>query len=128
MSTFRTNTITDVAGGNNMPVADINQGRAKAWLNMNGTGTVAVRDSFNVSSIVDVAAGTYGLNFASPLSNANYAPSGMADNATTACVVIWNSFSLTPSLSASRFSTLSTSGGAATDADRVSVSICGDTP
>jgi hypothetical protein len=72
MSTFRTNTITDVAGGNSMPIPDLNQGRAKAWLNMNGTGTVAVRDSFNVSSIVDGGTGNYTANLTSPMSSADY--------------------------------------------------------
>lgn len=47
MSTLRTNTLTDAAGGNSMPVADINQGRAKAWYNLNGTGTITARDTFN---------------------------------------------------------------------------------
>lgn len=35
----------------------------KAWVNFNGTGTVAIRDSFNVSSITDIATGVYDINF-----------------------------------------------------------------
>jgi len=45
---------------------------AKAWVNFNGTGTVAIRDSHNVSSITDNATGTYTINFANNMSNVNY--------------------------------------------------------
>lgn len=45
----------------------------KAWVNFNGTGTVAIRDSFNVSSITDNGTGDYTVNFASALADANYA-------------------------------------------------------
>jgi len=45
---------------------------AKAWVNFNGTGVVAIRDSYNVSSITDNGTGDYTVNFASSLSDANY--------------------------------------------------------
>jgi hypothetical protein len=48
-------------------------GIAKAWVNFNGTGTVAIRDSFNVSSITDNGTGRYTVNFTTALPNANYA-------------------------------------------------------
>jgi hypothetical protein len=48
-------------------------GIAKAWVNFNGTGTVAIRDSFNVSSITDNGAGDYTVNFTTAMPNANYA-------------------------------------------------------
>jgi hypothetical protein len=48
------------------------QATAKAWVNFNGTGTVAIRDSFNVSSITDSDVGTYIVNFDTSLANANY--------------------------------------------------------
>jgi hypothetical protein len=41
---------------------------AKAWVNFNGTGTVAIRDSYNVSSITDLGTGNYRVNFSSTLS------------------------------------------------------------
>jgi hypothetical protein len=47
-------------------------GIAKAWVNFNGTGTVAIRDSFNVSSITDVGTGQYRVNFTTLMPNANY--------------------------------------------------------
>jgi hypothetical protein len=48
-------------------------GIAKAWCNFNGTGTVAIRDSFNVSSITDNGTGDYTVNFTTAMPNANYA-------------------------------------------------------
>jgi hypothetical protein len=44
----------------------------RAWVNFNGTGTVAIRASGNVSSITDIAAGTYTVNFTTALPDANY--------------------------------------------------------
>jgi len=45
---------------------------ARAWVNFNGTGTVAIRDSFNVSSITDNGTGDYTVNFDQAMPNANY--------------------------------------------------------
>ena len=45
---------------------------ALAWVNFNGTGTVAIRSSYNVSSITDNGTGDYTVNFATALSDANY--------------------------------------------------------
>ena len=47
-------------------------GLAKAWVNFNGTGTVAIRASFNVSSITDNATGDYTVNFTTAMVDANY--------------------------------------------------------
>ena len=48
-------------------------GVAKTWVNFNGSGTVAIRDSFNVGSITDNATGDYTVNFATNMSNDDYA-------------------------------------------------------
>jgi hypothetical protein len=50
----------------------------KAWVNFNGAGTVAIRDSYNVSSITDLSVGHYNANFTSNLSDVNYSVSGSA--------------------------------------------------
>lgn len=47
-------------------------GLAKAWVNFNGTGTVAIRASYNVSSITDNGTGTFTVNFTTALVDANY--------------------------------------------------------
>jgi len=46
----------------------------RAWVNFNGTGTVAIRASGNVSSITDNGTGDYTVNFATALPDANYSP------------------------------------------------------
>lgn len=46
----------------------------RAWVNFNGTGTVAIRASFNVSSVTRASAGNYTVNFTTALSDINYAP------------------------------------------------------
>lgn len=52
--------------------ADDEKRRCTAWVNFNGTGTVTIRDSFNVSSITDNGTGDYTINFAVAMTNANY--------------------------------------------------------
>jgi hypothetical protein len=56
----------------------------RAWVSFNGTGTVAIRASGNVSSITDGGVGTYTVNFSTAMPDANYAVSGFANfNAST---------------------------------------------
>jgi len=45
----------------------------RAWVNFDGTGTVAIRDSGNVSSITDNGTGDYTVNLTNALTDANYA-------------------------------------------------------
>jgi len=45
----------------------------RAWVNFNGTGTVAIRDSGNVSSITDNSTGNYTVNFTTYMPDENYA-------------------------------------------------------
>jgi hypothetical protein len=55
----------------------------RAWVNFNGTGVVAIRASGNVSSITDNGTGDYTVNFATAMSDANYAPTvGIDDGGT----------------------------------------------
>ena len=48
----------------------------RAWVNFNGTGTVAIRASGNVSSITDNGVGDYTVNFTTAMPDVNYSPSG----------------------------------------------------
>ena len=52
-----------------------------AWVNLNGTGTATIRDSFNVSSHTDVASGKHQINFATAMPNNDYAFSGSSAQA-----------------------------------------------
>ncbi len=67
MSTLRVTTVTNPSGG--QPTID---GLARAWVNFNGTGTVAIRASLNVSSITDNGTGDYTVNFTTAFADANY--------------------------------------------------------
>jgi hypothetical protein len=50
----------------------------RAWVNWNGTGTVAIRGSGNVSSITDDGTGSYTINFSTAMPDVNYAAIGGA--------------------------------------------------
>jgi hypothetical protein len=50
---------------------------ARAWVNFNGTGTVAIRASGNVSSITDGGVGVYTVNFTNAMPDVNYAVTGI---------------------------------------------------
>jgi hypothetical protein len=73
--------VTDVASFTSAGVFAFNSGYGsvapaygcRAWVNFNGTGTVAIRASGNVSSITDNGVGNYTLNFTTAMPNANYA-------------------------------------------------------
>jgi hypothetical protein len=69
----------------------------RAWVNFNGTGTVAIRASGNVSSITDNGTGDYTVNFTTAMPDINYAHvcgsgnytdnNGIGVNTTSSCVV-----------------------------------------
>lgn len=63
MSTLKVNNITNLS--------DESLG-VKAWVNFNGTGTVAINADGNVSSITDNATGKYTVNFSSSLTDGDY--------------------------------------------------------
>jgi len=71
-SILRVNTLTDASSNNSTAMSTINQGTAKAWINLNGTGTIAARDSFNVSSIADQATGDTRVTVSSAFATTNY--------------------------------------------------------
>ena len=68
MSTLRVNTIQDSTGSSSPAI----NGLAKAWVNFNGTNTVAIRASHNVSSITDRNTGRYTVNLINAMPDTNY--------------------------------------------------------
>lgn len=70
MSTIKVDTIQDTSGNE--------QFTAKAWVNFNGSGTLAIRNDGNVSSITDDGVGDYTVNFTDALAGADYALAGWA--------------------------------------------------
>ena len=80
-SILKVDTITGVAtagsiavtGEGNSTTTNLQQGLAKAWFNFNGSGTVALSDSFNMSSVTDNTTGTYTPAVTSAMGNTDYA-------------------------------------------------------
>ena len=85
----------------------------RVWVDFNGTGTVAIRGSGNVSSITDNGTGDYTVNFTDSLPDANYAVSGSFGNDSS---VFLRRSSTSPGTSSSALRYLSLSdAGSATD-------------
>ena len=74
--TLVVSTLSD--GTNSTSATNPIMGSAKAWVNFNGTGTVAIRASYNVSSITDNGTGDYTINFTNALADTNYSVAGSA--------------------------------------------------
>jgi hypothetical protein len=73
-SQLNVDTIADKAGTG--PVGLTKQSAAKAWVNFNGTGTIAADDSLNVSSLSDGGTGLYDINVASAFARTNHCSTG----------------------------------------------------
>jgi hypothetical protein len=74
MSTIKANTLLHSDGSTTTQpsIPALDKRMAKAWVNFNGTGTVAIRDSYNVNSISDLGVGSYTINFTANMANVNY--------------------------------------------------------
>ena len=70
-------TVTNIKKTGETASRDVS-GVAAAWINFNGTGTIAIRNSINVSSITDIGTGYYRENFSSAFSAADYAVGSFA--------------------------------------------------
>lgn len=81
MSTLNVGTIKSISSA--APVFQNTSGTEKGqlikvWINFNGSGTVAIRDSYNISSLTDNGTGDYTLNFSDAFSNDDYCLAGTA--------------------------------------------------
>ena len=65
-----------VTGENGSTQTSLQQGLAKAWINFDGSGTIASRDTFNTTSLTDEGTGNYSFDFVSDMANNDYAISG----------------------------------------------------
>jgi hypothetical protein len=98
---------------------------ALAWVNFNGTGTVAIRSSYNVSSITDNGTGDYTLNFTSALTDTNYVLSGMIGGTSGAYLIRDYSDATSRTTFAARIFCVNTSF-TAVDPAQVNVSVFGN--
>lgn len=84
IKTNNTTRVTFASGGDTLvtalsapSVSAVNT--CKAWVNFNGTGTPAIRTSYNVSSIEDISVGNYVVVFTQPMIDTNYVIAGHID-------------------------------------------------
>ena len=93
----------------------------RAWVNFDGTGTVSIRESGNVSSITDNGTGNYTVNFSTNMPDVNYVITQSARSSPNATYIypnsVPNSASQTPSLFAKA------EGGGLVDAEYAAISI-----
>lgn len=76
MSTIKVNSIEPANAGSEDYVLP------RAWVNFNGTGTVAIRDSVNISSLTDNAVGDWTVTLSITMSDSNYMSFGSVGDAT----------------------------------------------
>jgi hypothetical protein len=120
----RVNTAIISDGTNSTSATNVIQGSAKAWVNFNGTGTVAIRASYNVSSITDNGTGDYTVNFTTAMPDANYSYTGSCNIATANYNILLSPNRTTaPTSSAFRFVTASSQDGTFYDCAFVYVAV-----
>ena len=98
----------------------------RAWVNFNGTGTVAIRASGNVTSITDHGAGEYTVNFTNAMPNVNYSFTACVTRTSgQALTVLMNNESTVPATGSLRLLCVSqtASAGTATDSTNVCIAI-----
>jgi hypothetical protein len=95
MSTVKTTTISTLDGTYTVPAETLARGACRAWCNFNGTGTVAIRASFNVSSITDNGTGNYTVNFTTAMPDVNYAVCGSSQDNNSSGTTTFTSYSRT---------------------------------
>ena len=73
-SELRVNTLKDAAGNNSVGMSYVAEGTAKVIWDLNGTGTIALLASFNVSSAADLGTAFYQINYTNSFDSANNMP------------------------------------------------------
>ena len=79
-SELRVDTLKDSSGNNSVGMSTVAGGSAKAWIDFNGSGTIAARDSFNNASLTDNGTGHYTITLTNTFANASYCGSGTQEN------------------------------------------------
>ena len=68
--------LTDASSNNSVTTSVVFNGVPKVWINFNGEGTIAARDSFNIGSLTDVGTARYRANLSNNMSNDDYCVAG----------------------------------------------------
>ena len=105
-------------------IVDTNSSQiCKAWVNFNGTGTVAIRDSYNVSSITDHDVGYYSVNFSNSMPDVNYSMCVTSNREVSTNYPICSHSIGNPTISKNYILLVRYDNGAWCDTDRVSVQV-----
>ena len=124
MSQLNISTLANLAGSETTPIADVVNGSARAWVNFNGTGTVAIQASYNVSSITDNGTANYTVNFTNAMADDNYtATYGAKYSTTTIAGLVCETTSTTRATTSLGIRTSNSSNAAAVDLPAVQVAI-----
>ena len=116
-----------VTGEGNSTTTNLQQGLAKTWSNLNGTGTIAVRDNFNISSYTDNGTGDYTHTLTSAMGNSNYCWQLTVDyRAAEARNNNLGGDSSAQSTTSIRLHSYGLSSGEANDFDTINMSLLGD--
>jgi hypothetical protein len=124
--TVTTANISD--GTDSVATGYVVNGSAKAWVNFNGTGTVAIRDSMNVASITDEGVAKTKASFTSAMSNTEFVMTATASNGGggAAAALYAPNISAKSTTATGTIFTQSISTGSAIDDPHVSSTIFGD--
>lgn len=95
----------------------------RAWVNFNGTGTVAIRASYNISSITDNGVGDYTVNFTTAMVDANYSVVVSSPYGTNGTTVTFANLKSTATGSCGVIQSATGGGGANTDPSLFCVSV-----
>ncbi len=123
-SVLNVDTIVDAAGTG--PVSLTKQHAAKCWIRFNGTGTIAINDSFNVSGIVDAGTGEYTVTINNDMANDDYAYYGFSSrDASTSQVGMFGTTS-TADVTTGKFRVIELAGTTFFDVGVVMCAVHGD--
>ena len=90
-STLKINTLTGVStagsiavtGEGNSTTTNLQQGLCKSWISFDGSGTVSINDSFNISTLTDNAVGENTTTYTNSFGSANYTGTGLPKRETS---------------------------------------------
>jgi hypothetical protein len=108
-----------------IPTTDPQQ-LCKAWISFNGTGTIAIKDSYNIASITDNGTGNYTITFDVDFANVNYVLAGTCGGGSNESVAVTYGITPTKAVGSCVIKTVISSNHVANDCTEVNVMFFGD--
>lgn len=125
-SELRVNTLKDASGNNSVATSVVFAGTAKAWVNIDGTGTVAANDSFNLSGLTDNGTGDYTRTVTSAFNATTYSTSSGGGLTSASVGTISQHVNDAPTTTAIRVQTANFAMSALADFDFIELNSFGD--